>query len=45
MGRYRSSSACQWIPGRAREIDYSAYEMTDGKLVVPDIPGFGLKLI
>ncbi|MFO7903175.1 MAG: enolase C-terminal domain-like protein [Pirellulaceae bacterium] len=33
------------IPGRAPEIDYSAYKITDGKLVVPDTPGFGLKLI
>jgi len=32
------------IPGRAAEIDYSAYKITDGKLVVPDTPGFGLKL-
>ena len=33
------------IPGRASGIDYSAYSITDGKLVVPDIPGFGLKLV
>jgi L-alanine-DL-glutamate epimerase-like enolase superfamily enzyme len=33
------------IPGRAREIDYSAYKIIDGKLVVPDTPGFGLKLV
>jgi hypothetical protein len=25
-------------------IDYSAYRIADGELVVPDSPGFGLKL-
>jgi len=33
------------IPGQASGIDYSAYKITDGKLVVPDTPGFGLKLV
>ena len=33
------------IPGRAPAIDYSAYKITGGKLVVPDTPGFGLKLV
>jgi L-alanine-DL-glutamate epimerase-like enolase superfamily enzyme len=33
------------IPGQAPEIDYSAYKITDGKLVVPETPGFGLKLV
>ena len=32
------------IPGRARDIDYSAYKINGGKLVVPEAPGFGLKL-
>lgn len=32
------------IPGRAKGIDYSAYRMEKGKLVMPDTPGFGLKL-
>jgi L-alanine-DL-glutamate epimerase-like enolase superfamily enzyme len=33
------------IPGGAPGIDYSAYTITDGKLVVPQDPGFGLKLV
>jgi D-galactarolactone cycloisomerase len=33
------------IPGKAGGVDYSAYKMTDGKLVMPDAPGFGLKLV
>ncbi len=32
------------IPGGAKGIDYSAYKFKDGKLVIPDAPGFGLKL-
>ena len=32
------------IPGRAKGIDYSAYKFKDGKLVMPDAPGFGLTL-
>jgi L-alanine-DL-glutamate epimerase-like enolase superfamily enzyme len=32
------------IPGAATGMDYSAYKFVDGKLVVPDDPGFGLKL-
>jgi D-galactarolactone cycloisomerase len=32
------------IPGEAPDIDYSAYKITDGSLVVPETPGFGLKL-
>jgi len=32
------------IPGGARQVDYSAYRFRNGKLVVPDAPGFGLKL-
>ena len=32
------------IPGRARGIDYSAYKMRAGKLVMPDEPGFGFRL-
>lgn len=32
------------IPGQAPGIDYSAYKITGGKLIVPETPGFGLKL-
>jgi len=32
------------IPGKAHEIDYSAYRMENGRLIMPDEPGFGLKL-
>lgn len=32
------------IPGKAPEIDYSAYRFKEGRLVVPDAPGFGLGL-
>lgn len=32
------------IPGRARGIDYSAYRIKDGKLILPGAPGFGLGL-
>jgi L-alanine-DL-glutamate epimerase-like enolase superfamily enzyme len=32
------------IPGRAKGIDYSAYTMKAGKLVMPKTPGFGLRL-
>jgi hypothetical protein len=33
------------IPGGAREIDYSAWRFDGhGHLVVPDAPGFGLRL-
>jgi len=32
------------IPGGAPGIDYSAYRMEGGNLVVPDVPGFGLRL-
>jgi L-alanine-DL-glutamate epimerase-like enolase superfamily enzyme len=32
------------IPGRAPGIDYSAYKMRDGKLVMPEEPGFGFRL-
>jgi len=32
------------IPGRTPGIDYSAYRMHDGKLVMPDEPGFGFRL-
>ena len=31
------------IPGSAREIDYSAYEISGGGLVLPDVPGMGLE--
>lgn len=37
-------SIVEGIPGAAAGIDYSAFKLTDGKLVVPDVPGFGLKL-
>ncbi len=33
------------IPGQAPGIDYSAYKITDGNLVVPETSGFGLKLV
>jgi L-alanine-DL-glutamate epimerase-like enolase superfamily enzyme len=33
------------IPGQAPGIDYSAYKITDGKLEVPETPGFGLRLV
>ncbi|MFQ6130648.1 MAG: enolase C-terminal domain-like protein [Armatimonadota bacterium] len=32
------------IPGKATGMDYSAYRFEDGKLVVPEEPGFGIKL-
>jgi len=32
------------IPGTATGMDYSAYRFADGKLVVPDAPGFGIGL-
>ena len=32
------------IPGRAQGIDYSAYRMRDGRLLLPEEPGFGLRL-
>ena len=32
------------IPGEADGIDYSAYAIRDGKLVLPHSPGFGLRL-
>jgi L-alanine-DL-glutamate epimerase-like enolase superfamily enzyme len=32
------------IPGKAGGIDCSAYRFNNGKLVMPDAPGFGLKL-
>jgi L-alanine-DL-glutamate epimerase-like enolase superfamily enzyme len=33
------------IPGKTEGVDYSAYKFVDGKIIVPDLPGFGLKLI
>ena len=32
------------IPGQAKRVDYSAYKMKEGKLIMPATPGFGLKL-
>ncbi|MFC1714660.1 enolase C-terminal domain-like protein [Candidatus Poribacteria bacterium] len=32
------------IPGTVEGADLSAYKLVDGKIVVPDIPGFGLSL-
>jgi hypothetical protein len=32
------------IPGKATGVDYSAYKFVDGKLQMPDVPGFGLWL-
>lgn len=32
------------IPGKASGMDYSAYRLEDGDLVVPDKPGFGIDL-
>jgi len=32
------------VPGVARGVDTSAYQLADGKLVMPNAPGFGLKL-
>jgi len=32
------------IAAHAKGVDYSAYKFSDGKLVVPDAPGFGLGL-
>jgi len=32
------------IPGRAKGIDYSAYKMKDGKLIMPKASGFALEL-
>ena len=42
-----TGSVCiiEGIPGRALGIDYSAYEVAGGKPVVPETPGFGLKLV
>ncbi|MFN4180422.1 MAG: mandelate racemase/muconate lactonizing enzyme family protein [Armatimonadota bacterium] len=33
------------IPGKTEGVDYSAYKLVNGQIVVPDEPGFGLKLI
>ena len=33
------------IPGRTQGVDYSNYRMRDGKLVLPETPGFGLELV
>ncbi len=33
------------ISGRTEGIDYSAYKLVDGQIIVPDEPGFGLKLV
>ncbi|MFZ5831954.1 MAG: enolase C-terminal domain-like protein [Planctomycetota bacterium] len=33
------------IPGRTPGVDFSNYQMRDGKLVLPDAPGFGLELV
>jgi len=30
------------IPGTVESVDLSAYKFVDGKIVVPDAPGFGL---
>jgi len=32
------------IPGEAAGVDYSAYKFVDGKLIMPETPGFGLSL-
>lgn len=32
------------LPGKAPGIDYSAYKMQNGKLVMPDEPGFGFRI-
>lgn len=32
------------IPGKAKDVDYSAFKFENGNLVVPDVPGFGLTL-
>jgi L-alanine-DL-glutamate epimerase-like enolase superfamily enzyme len=32
------------IPGKATGMDYSACRFAEGKLVVPDLPGFGLSV-
>jgi D-galactarolactone cycloisomerase len=32
------------IPGKATGMDYSAYRFEEGKLVVPETPGFGIEL-
>ena len=32
------------IPGKTEGVDYSAYKFIDGKIVVPNLPGFGLRL-
>ena len=32
------------IPGETSGLDYSNYEMADGNMVVPDLPGFGIPL-
>lgn len=32
------------IPGTTDSVDYSAFRLSKGTLIVPDIPGFGLRL-
>lgn len=32
------------IPGKTAGVDFSSYRMRDGKLILPDAPGFGLEL-
>ena len=32
------------IPGETERLDYSNYEMADGNMVVPDLPGFAIPL-
>jgi hypothetical protein len=33
------------IPGRTQGVNFSNYSMRDGKLVLPESPGFGLVLM
>ena len=44
IGR-RGGQRIERIAGRAPEIGYSTYKIAGGKLVVPETPGFGLKLV
>ena len=37
-------SSVEGIPGKATGMGYSAFRFDGGKLVVPNTPGFGIKL-
>lgn len=33
------------IPGKTEGVDYSAYKLVDGQIIVPNETGFGLDLL